>query len=41
LIGAKYKGKKAHFEISVKLRIIFYTHVDPFEEKQNLDPTGI
>jgi hypothetical protein len=33
LIGARYKGEKPHFEISVKLRI-FYTHIDPFEEKK-------
>jgi hypothetical protein len=35
LIGARYKSKKSHFEINVKLRI-FYTHVDLFEETKML-----
>jgi hypothetical protein len=26
LIGARYKGKKPHFEISIKLRIFWYPH---------------
>jgi hypothetical protein len=34
LTGAGYKGKLADFEISVKLRTFFYTHIDQFEEKK-------
>jgi hypothetical protein len=32
-IGARYKGKLSHFEISMKLQS-FYTHIDPFEGRK-------